>query len=43
MVDLRHYRTAAVSDIVSQYNIDRLLVVYGLDNIINDTNLVWLR
>lgn len=43
MIDLRHYRTEAVSDLIAEYSVDTLLVNYGLDNIINDTNLVWLR
>lgn len=43
MVDLRYYRTEAVSDILVEYPIDTVLVNYGLDNLINDTNFIWLR
>ncbi len=43
MVDLRYYRTEAVSDLVGKYEADTVLVNYGIDNLINDTNFIWLR
>lgn len=43
MVDLRYYRTEAVSELIEEYGVDTLLVNYGLDNLINDTNFIWLR
>ena len=43
MADLRHYRTSAVSELIGEHGIDSLLVVYGIDNIINDSNIMWLR
>ncbi|MCR5484425.1 MAG: hypothetical protein K6F09_02410 [Clostridiales bacterium] len=43
MVDLRYYRTESVSGLIEEYGVDKLLVLYGIDNIINDTNLIWLK
>ena len=42
MVDLRYYRTQAVSDLIAQHGIDTLLVNYSVDDIMNDTNILWL-
>ena len=42
MVDLRYY-TGSVSALVQNENIDRVLVVYSIDNLATDTNLGWLE
>lgn len=38
MIDMRYYKDI-VSEIVQSENIDTVLVLYGLDNIVNDKNL----
>lgn len=38
MVDMRYYKNI-VSELVQSENIDTVLVLYGLDNIVNDENL----
>lgn len=43
MVDLRYYRTSAVSDLLAENNVDTILVNYSVDNIVNDTNILWLK
>ena len=42
MVDLRYY-TDSVSQLIEQEGIDRVLVVYSIDNLATDTNLGWLE
>lgn len=42
MVDLRYY-TAPVSRLIEEEGIDRVLVVYSIDNLATDTNLGWLQ
>ena len=42
MIDLRYYKSS-LTQLVQDETIDEVLVVYGLDNIINDTNIVWLK
>ena len=42
MVDLRYYRTQAVSDLLAR-GVDTLLVNYSLDDIVNDQNILWLK
>ena len=42
MVDLRYY-SQPVSRLVEQEGIDRVLVVYSIDNLATDTNLGWLE
>lgn len=42
MVDLRYYRTAAVSDLLEK-GVDTLLVNYSLDDLVNDQNIIWLK
>ena len=42
MVDLRYYRTAAVSDLLAN-GVDTILVNYSLDDLVNDQNIVWLK
>lgn len=43
MVDMRYYRTQAVSDLVAQYGVDTLLVNYSTDSLVNDTNILFLK
>ncbi|MBQ7545434.1 MAG: hypothetical protein IJT41_00515 [Clostridia bacterium] len=43
MVDLRYYRTEAVSDLITQHGIDTLLVNYSTDDLMNDANILWLK
>ena len=42
MVDLRYY-TASVSELIKNEGIDRVLVLYSIDNLATDTNLGWLQ
>lgn len=42
MVDLRYYKLP-VSELIKQENITDVLVLYGLDNLCNDTDVVWLK
>lgn len=42
MVDLRYYKLP-VSELIKQENITEMLVLYGLDNLCNDTDVVWLK
>ena len=42
MVDLRYY-TAPVSELIKNEGIDRVLVLYSIDNLATDTNLGWLQ
>ena len=42
MVDLRYY-TASVSELIENEGIDRVLVLYSIDNLATDTNLGWLQ
>lgn len=43
MVDMRYYRTKAVSDLITQYGVDAVLVNYSVDSLINDTNILFLK
>lgn len=43
MVDMRYYRTEAVSDLIAQYGVDTLLVNYSVDSLVNDTNILFLK
>lgn len=43
MVDMRYYRTKAVSELAAQYGADTLLVNYGTDSLIHDTNILFLK
>ena len=43
MIDLRYYRTQAVSDLLAAHPVDDVLVNYGLDSLIHDTNILWLK
>ena len=42
LVDLRYYRLP-VSELVRSLDIDRVLVLYGADTFLTDTNLSWLK
>ncbi len=42
MVDLRYYKQP-LTDLCKQYGVDETLVLYGIDNFVNDTNLSWLK
>ncbi|MBQ3284584.1 MAG: hypothetical protein IJH40_02995 [Ruminococcus sp.] len=42
MVDLRYY-SASVSELIKNEGIDRVLVLYSIDNLATDTNLGWLQ
>ena len=42
MADLRYYRLP-LSDLIREHQIDRILIVYSLDQFCNEANLVWLR
>lgn len=41
LVDLRYYKDN-VSDLVNSYGIDQVLVIYGLDNMVNSTDIAYL-
>ena len=41
LVDLRYYRTP-VSDFLAEHPADKLLVLYGVDNLLTDNNSAWL-
>ena len=41
LVDLRYFRTP-VSDLLAEHPADRLLVLYGVDNLLTDNNSAWL-
>ena len=42
MADLRYYRLP-LSDLIREHQIDRILIVYSLDQFCSEANLVWLR
>lgn len=42
LVDMRYYRQS-VSQFVAEHPVDRVLYLYGMDNLITDTNSVWLQ
>lgn len=42
LVDLRYYKES-VSDLVSAYNPKQVVVLYGIDNLATDTDIVWLK
>ena len=41
LVDLRYYRSP-VSDFLAEHPVDRLLVLYGVDDLLTDANIAWL-
>ncbi len=42
LIDMRYYRQS-VSQFVAEHPVDRVLYLYGMDNLITDTNSVWLQ
>lgn len=42
LIDPRYYK-APITDIIKNNSVDTLLILYGLDNIVNDTNIVWVK
>lgn len=42
MVDLRYYKLP-VSELIEKEGITEMLVLYGLDNLCNDTDVAWLK
>lgn len=42
LVDLRYFRRP-VSELASELGIDRVLVLYGVDTFLTDTNFAWLK
>ena len=43
MVDLRYFRTQAVSEWIADKGVDTVLVNYGLDSLVHDTNILFLQ
>ena len=43
LIDMRYFKTENVSAVVQREKPDQLLVLYGIDNLANDTDLVWLQ
>ena len=41
MVDMRYYKQS-VSEIVKQERPEQVVVLYGIDNLATDTDIVWL-
>ncbi len=42
LVDMRYYKQN-VSDLVKQENAEQVVVLYGIDNLATDTDIVWLK
>lgn len=42
LVDMRYYKLN-VSDLIKQENADEVVVLYGIDNLATDTDIVWLK
>lgn len=42
LVDMRYYKLG-VSDLIEQENPEQVVVLYGIDNIATDTDIVWLK
>lgn len=42
LVDLRYYRDS-LSSFIAEHPVDRLLYLYGVDNLVSDTNSAWLK
>lgn len=42
LVDLRYYKES-VSALVTTYNPEQVVVLYGIDNLATDTDIVWLK
>jgi len=42
LVDMRYYRLS-LSDLVAEKGVDSLLFLYGVDNLVTDTNTAWIQ
>lgn len=42
LVDLRYYRSS-LSQFVAEHPVDKVLYLYGVDNLVSDTNSAWLQ
>ena len=42
MIDLRYYKNS-LTELAEQEGTDQVLFLYGLDNMVNDTNFVWIK
>ncbi len=42
LVDLRYYRDS-LTEFMQEHKVDRILYLYGVDNLMTDTNSAWLR
>ena len=42
LVDLRYYRQS-LSQFVAEHPVDKVLYLYGMDNLVSDTNSAWLQ
>lgn len=42
LVDMRYYKLS-VSDLIEQESPEQVVVIYGIDNIATDTDIVWLK
>ena len=42
LVDLRYYRDD-LTKFVSEHRVDKILYLYGVDNLVSDTNSAWLK
>ena len=42
LVDLRYYRES-LSQFMETHRVDRILYLYGVDNLMTDTNSAWLN
>lgn len=42
LVDMRYYKLS-VSQLANQEKVDEIVVMYGIDNFITDTDIVWLK
>ena len=43
MVDMRYCRTQTVSEWIADKNVDTVLICYGMDSIVHDTNILFLK
>ena len=42
LVDLRYYRDD-LTKFVSEHRVDKILYLYGVDNLVSDTNSAWMK
>ena len=43
MVDMRYYRSRAVSDLLKEYDVQQILICYSVDSLVHDANVLWLK